>query len=114
MKMFNTLAGAIAAALAVPIAHASETNDRFTVAQANPGGVPRSSQDSPTGSTATPSGHSAGQGAGQSGSATSDSHTYRGAAAGASGGHGDGHQSPSSSTPAPKSTTEPSSHAPSQ
>lgn len=37
-------------------------------------GVPRSSQSYPTGSTATPSGHSPGQGAGQSGSATADMH----------------------------------------
>ena len=35
-------------------------------------GVPKSSQSYPTGSTATPSGHSPGQGAGTSGSATSD------------------------------------------
>ena len=53
-------------------------------------GVPKSSQSYPTGSTATPSGHSPGQGAGTSGSATSDLHrdaapgTGHGASAGGS------------------------------
>lgn len=63
-------------------------------ANAAPGdepGVPKSSQSYPTGSTATPSGHSPGQGAGTSGSATSDFHRDaapgggQGAAAGGTG-----------------------------
>lgn len=53
-------------------------------------GVPRSSQSYPSGSTATPSGHSPGQGAGQSGSATADMHRdlSPGAGHGASAGAG--------------------------
>lgn len=38
--------------------------------------VPRSSQAYPTGSTATPSGHSPGQGSGTLGTATADFHTF--------------------------------------
>jgi hypothetical protein len=103
-------------------------------------GVPKSSQSYPTGSTATPSGHSPGQGAGNSGSATSDFHrdaapgTGHGASAGGSAAmfsrmdrNGDGQISQeewnamrggssagATSGRATRGAPEPSSHAPAQ